>query len=298
MRTEDIQHATSEGIEKTILDVQDSFPAGSLEESIDALITTERVVMFEKTWCLFSRDAKEFLRCQLGVSLTTVPVDLCKNGDAVAHYVKHKTHHRTFPYIFVQGDFLGGFEEVNNLYSTGELQKAYLSELTQADRCEMELRELKSPLKPLFWFPEKVNANVVRLTGVLTCVSSLLACAFSLLSGFNWGPYIAYGVWLDFFLRILAGTCLSPLGRLATVLTWPMEPKPRVGRPKQFAACCGFLFAMCGSVSYLVNFPSHTITGSVFMGMLAIATGMEGVFDFCLGCAFFKIGIQLGLIPQ
>jgi len=183
---------------------------------------------------------------------------------------------------------------VNVLYNQGTLQKDHLSKLAQADQCEKVAA--MSTTKPLFWFPVTVNAHAVRSTGVLTC---LMAAASAVLSFFSpWGQYIAYYLLLDFVLRIAGGARIAPVGIIATFPTKFIDPKPRSGRPKQFASCCGFLFAMLASVFYLAPFPYHEYVGSLFMIILSICCGMEGFFDFCLGCVFFKIGLQLKLIPR
>ena len=294
--------ASNEAGETRILDLT---PYGkTMEQAAERLIEqNDKVLMFEKTWCLFSRDAKSFLIQQMGVSVVTVPLDLLPDqGQATLleqEYMKRRTRHRTVPIIFIKQEFLGGFEEVNALYSTGKLQDDFLDGLTQADRCEMEVRAAKSALKPLFWFPEKVNANQIRITGVLTCVASIISLLAAVVWEKTWGTYMAYGIFADFALRILAGGKLSPLGRIAQVFALlAEEPKIRVGRPKQFAACCGFLFCLCGSLGYLIPFPGHNYVGAGFYAGLALASGMEGFLDFCLGCVFFRLGINLGLIPK
>ena len=319
-----------EPTETKVLNVSEYCPSETLEESIDVMITNSSVLMFEKTWCLFCHDARDFLLHQLGVSIVTVPIDEAVNGSAIETYIRSKTGHSTYPAIFVKGDFLGGFEDVNAMYSTGELEAEYLKELTQADRCEMEVRAMRrGATQPLFWFPPKVNGHAVRMTGVLTCATALTSVATFFLTW--WGQYIALALAFDFCMRILAGSRFSFLGQLAGLLVSSLEPKPRMGRPKQFAgkrmlrrgksmqffcssltfglafavlpgfpplACCGLMFSTLAAVGYFVPFPYHEYVGAAFCAMLAGASGMEGFLDFCLGCVFFKIGIQLGIFPK
>lgn len=139
------------------------------------------------------------------------------------------------PLIFISGQFLGGFEDVNAMYSTGSLQTNYLNGLSNKEKCEKVAAI--STREPLFWFPQSVNGNVVRCTGVLTSVASL-TCVVAVHTTTSWGPYIAYYLVVDFVLRILAGSRLSLMGRLGTLLTALMKPDPRSGRPKQFASMC------------------------------------------------------------
>jgi hypothetical protein len=176
------------------------------------------------------------------------------------------------------------------------LQGEYLHDLTQADRCEEFIKKSDLSTKPLFWFPETVNAYVVRWTGVLTCMCSLVSAVT--VYWYDWGRYVAYGLLFDFILRLLAGAKVSFLGRIAMVLASCKEPKPRHGRPKQFATMCGIMFSGLGSLFYVLPFPYHDYIGIGFMAALAIASGMEGFLDFCLGCVFFKYGILLGVIPK
>lgn len=244
---------------------------------------------------LYQLSAKEFLTNQLGVDVHSIEVDVHPMGKDIRKYVMKKTGHKTTPVIFIKGQYLGGFEEVNNLYSSGDLEKKYLKGISQAEQCELMIADSKSAIKPLFWFPDKVNGKVVRITGVLTCLASAISAAFHWK---DWGAYIAYGILLDFVLRLFAGARASPLGRLAAVLALPLEPQPRAGRPKQFASMCGLMFSFFGSLFFILNFPGSNIIGAFFMGGLAIATGMEGFLDFCLGCFFFRIGMELGLIPK
>jgi len=204
-------------------------------------------------------------------------------------------HVYSSPWIFIEGEFVGGYEDVNSLYSNGELQNDYLNKLTQADKCD-KIASM-STTKPLFWFPEKVNAYVVRSTGILTCFVSAAGAVLSIFT--PWGYLIGYYLVLDFILRIIGGARISPIGIIAALPTKCMDPKPRSGRPKQFASMCGFMFSLLGAIFYLLSImPYHNYIGSVFLAILCICTGMEGFLDFCLGCVFFKIGLQLHLIPR
>ncbi len=268
----------------------------TLEERIDSFINEHDVVMFQKTWCLFSVDAQQFLIEQMRVSIHAIELDMHPLGKAIQKHVHQKTGHSTVPVIYVKGEFLGGFEDVNQLYATGRLQEEYLSDLTQADRCEEFIAKANIGIEPLFWFPATVNAYVIRLTGVLTCACSIVSAVS--VHWVVWGRYIAYALFFDFILRLFAGSRFSVVGRLATVLTSLIPPKPRHGRPKQFATMCGVMFSGLGSLFFVLDFPNHDYVGTAFMGGLSVAAGMEGFLDFCLGCVMFKYGIKLGLIPK
>lgn len=267
----------------------------SLGEKIDSLIAAHPVVMFNRTWCLFSVDAINFLVLQLNVPVHSIEIDVHPLGKEILKYISTKHNYHTTPFIFIQGEFLGGFSEVNALYAQGKLQEDYLVGLSQADRCEAFIQNGAYQMSTYFWFPEKVDANVVRLTGVLTFFASAVCAIMVHWEEFYWARYLAYAIALDFCLRLLGGARVSVFGRVAMLLALPMEPIPRMGKPKQFATCCGILFSGLGALFFLLPFPGHDIVGSAFMGGLAVATGMEGFLDFCVGCLFFRIGVNLGI---
>jgi glutaredoxin len=268
----------------------------TLAEQVESFIHMHPVVMFNRTWCLFSVDAMDFMVKQLQVSVHSLEVDIHPKGKEIIKYISQKTGQNTTPAIFIRGEFLGGFEEVNSLYATGALQRDYLGELSQADKCEEFINKAKLTTKPLFWFPEQVDAHVIRIGGLLICGTSLATSL--LVYWYSWGAYLSYGLAIDFLLRVLAGSFLSPLGRIAWLLAKLVGSKPRAGRPKQFAALCGLFFSTLASILYAIPVFGTNIAGSIVLALLACAAGMEGFLDFCVGCVVFKWGVKLGLISK
>jgi len=273
----------------------DAYEGSTLEDKVDTFIRSHPVVMINRTWCLFSVDAINFLVVQLNVPVHSIEVDVHPQGKEILKYVSEKRNYHTTPFIFIQGEFLGGFSEVNALYAQGKLQEDYLKDLSQADRCEAFIANSNYAMTTYFWFPDKVDGNIVRLTGVLTFFASALCATLVHWEQFFWAKYVAYAIAIDFVLRLLGGAKFSVFGRFAMLLALPLEPIPRMGRPKQFATCCGIIFSGLGSLAFLIPFPYHDIVGSAFMGGLAVAAGMEGFLDFCVGCVMFRIGVKLGI---
>jgi glutaredoxin len=269
----------------------------TLQEKIDDFIQVHPVAMFNRTWCLFSVDAQDFLIHDMHVSVHSIEVDIHPQGKEILKYIWKKTGHETTPVIFIRGEFLGGFDHVNALYSEGVLEREYLNGLSHADQCQEII--LKSNLRtdPIFWYPSMVDANAGKITSIMTsfvCIIALIATTL-----FSWGPYVTYGITVELFLRVLTGPTLSILCRIARVLALPMgNTTPRAGRPKQFATMFGLLVSILASISYLIPFVGHTMVGSVFVGLLAIALEIDGIFDYCLGCTIFKWGVKLGIISK
>lgn len=300
-RTENEGSTTKRGLDAQaqvyVVSDLDKFEGAKLEDKIDTLIDSYPVVMFNRTWCVFSLDAQNFLVGQMGVPVHSMEVDKHPQGKDILKYIYEKTSHKTTPAIFIKGEFLGGFEEVNSLYAQGKLEKECLEGLSQADRCEVYMATSHLFMKPYFWFPERVDGNVVRATGVLTFSAAAISIALELVDSLV-GRYISYALAADFFLRLIGGAKFSVFGRIALFIALPFDPMPRVGRPKQFATILGFTCSLLSSIFYLVEFPNHQIVGSTFIGILALATFMEGFFDFCIGCTIFKWGVQIGLLSK
>jgi glutaredoxin 3 len=266
-----------------------------LEDKVDSLIDAYPVVMFSRTWCLFCVDAQDFLVRQVGVPVHSVEVDKHPQGKDILKYVYEKTNHKSTPVIFIGGEFLGGFSEVNKLYAEGKLEEEYLRGLSQADRCQAFMEKSKLKLKPYFWFPEKVDGNVVRITGVVSCFVSALTAAL-VHSDPSFGRYIAYAIAIDYLLRLIGGARFSPLSWIGLLISMPFDPNPRLGRPKQFATFLGTTLAILASVFYAVDFANSDIVGSVLLGCLSVATFMEGFLDYCVGCTIFRWGVNMGLL--
>ena len=283
--------ATSMNI--TVVGDLGSYEGSTVEEQVDSIIQAHPVLMISKTWCPFSRDAKDLLGKQLGVKVYALEVNTHPQGSAVFRYLSATHDHYTVPIIFLNGAFVGGCDDLKALHQTGELERVYLKGLihrkqtTSTDKVEtakLVPMERSKAMNPPFWFPNHVNNWVIRLTGFQVFCLSVLSAAFHYEI---WGRYLAVGLLVDFGLRLVAGAHLSPLGMTSTVLTSFFKPDFRPGPPKQFAAFCGVFFTFMGTLFYFLDFHYHDVVGAVWMGMLAFAAGLEAFLDFCLGCLFY-----------
>ena len=66
----------------------------SLNEKVDAFTRQHGVVMVNRSWCLFSVDAMDFL-VQMGVHVHTLEVDTHPQGSLIRKYLSDKYKHRT-----------------------------------------------------------------------------------------------------------------------------------------------------------------------------------------------------------
>jgi glutaredoxin len=105
----------------------------------------------------------------VGVPVHSVKVDKHPQGKDILKYVYERTNDKKTPVILMKGEFLGAYDEVNTLYT-----EEYLQGLSQADRCQAFIEKSKLKAMPYFWFPEKVDGNVGRITDVVSCFVSAL----------------------------------------------------------------------------------------------------------------------------
>jgi uncharacterized membrane protein len=150
-----------------------------------------------------------------------------------------------------------------------------------------------SPMAPrdVFRFPNPVNEVSVRLVA-----GGAAIIAWTTL-GTRWPyllPVLAYG----FVARVLSGPTLSPLGQVVTrVITPRLHARPRLipGPPKRFAQGIGAVLATAATLLWFVA--GLHLAALVLVALVGIATTLESVFAFCIGCRIFDILMRLGLIP-
>lgn len=84
------------------------------------LLTQIRVVLFEVE---VSREGKGWLIfCNMTMSKWSIYLFSLGYGCDISHFLTIKTGY-DFPKIFIKGQHIGGFDELNNLYRSGELDK-------------------------------------------------------------------------------------------------------------------------------------------------------------------------------
>jgi len=142
----------------------------------------------------------------------------------------------------------------------------------------------------VFTFPQTINEKAARVIGGVVAVTLVVV----LLTGAYWlAVPIAYGYWA----RMLSGSTLSPLGRLASDVVAPRlgAPKPVSGPPKRFAQGMGAAFSTGGAVAWALG---ATTVADVLLGMLLVAATLEAVFALCLGCKVFGLLMRAGIVPD
>jgi len=105
--------------------------------------------------------------------------------------------------------------------------------------------------------------------------------------------FVVLGLAIDFFMRLLFGGLISPIGVVSNLVVIHQKPLYGCGPPKQFAALCGFTMS---ALSAALLLSGEQLGGTIVIGMLIAPTGAEGVFDFCLGCWIFAHAIRLKIV--
>src|SRR5579864_886798 len=142
----------------------------------------------------------------------------------------------------------------------------------------------------IFSFPNPVNEKAARAVAGVVFVLSVV----TLVTGVYWLLIpLAYGFWA----RVLTGPTLSPLGWTAQNLIAPRlgERKPVPGPPKRFAQGMGAVMST-GALVFGLILGHHTVA-DVLLGLMVIASGLESIFAYCLGCQVFSWLMRAGLIP-
>ncbi|KAJ1647545.1 hypothetical protein J3B02_003118 [Coemansia erecta] len=94
------------------------------EVKVRKLIKRHRVMVFSKTYCPYSRHAKQLLsqyRDGRGLDYTVLEADLEPDPAAIKAALGAVSGHLTFPNIFVDGKSLGGSDDLASMHKSGEL---------------------------------------------------------------------------------------------------------------------------------------------------------------------------------
>jgi Domain of unknown function (DUF4395) len=146
-------------------------------------------------------------------------------------------------------------------------------------------------MQSLFSFPNPVNEKAARVVAATVLLVSIMILATS----WYWLLVpLAYG----FVARVLTGPTLSPLGRLASDYIAPRlgAPRPVSGPPKRFAQGIGAVLTTAAAVLALA-LNEHAVADALLVAMV-VASGLESIFAYCLGCRIFSLLMRAGLVPE
>jgi len=87
---------------------------------VDFYIDNNRVCIFSKTTCVFCNKAKQLLE-SCNITPLVVELDQLQEGQVLHQQLISKTNHTTVPNIFINGNHIGGYSELEQLFKNGKL---------------------------------------------------------------------------------------------------------------------------------------------------------------------------------
>lgn len=87
------------------------------------MIATKKVVVISKTYCPYSRQAKQILAHYTidAKDIKVWDIESDENCVEIQQYMKKLTGSSTVPRVFINGKFVGGGEDIERLHRSGEL---------------------------------------------------------------------------------------------------------------------------------------------------------------------------------
>ncbi|KAI8364237.1 thioredoxin-like protein [Blakeslea trispora] len=110
--------------EQEMIDMQhEENETPTLKQEIEQLIRQNTLIVFSKTYCPFSKNAKRLLNSfNLKEPLTVVEVDLRDDDYEVKMVLKEISGRDTFPNVFLNGKTIGGSDDLEALNQADQLE--------------------------------------------------------------------------------------------------------------------------------------------------------------------------------
>ncbi|RDB16507.1 Glutaredoxin-C4 [Hypsizygus marmoreus] len=94
----------------------------SVKELVDSAIAENKIAIFSKSWCPYSKKAKALFAEEFPQVQTTIfELDERDDGSAIQEYLLKVSGQRTVPNIFVNGQHVGGSDDVRASFNQGKL---------------------------------------------------------------------------------------------------------------------------------------------------------------------------------
>lgn len=309
------------------------------------LLRSLPIALVGKTTCAYSLEANSTLASAAANAggadiVSSFWIDSMVGGTAIHNALKQELKQSTVPYVFINGEFFGGCDDIKKLHAAGTLApKLYAAASAHglgSPKAKTKSTDSKtaSPLvngahsdkgahsepivpdehfidpnskpvvadgvpqvyPPLFYFPEVVDSNVIRLTAIQV----VTICIIGIVARKNvWSHYLILGLVMDNLARLFFGTGPSPLGQLARCVAVFLKPSFRPGIPKQFAIFCGtFMSVVAAIFLFTTGFDPEEIIPSIFLAVYAFLALLECSIDFCMGCVMFGWMVKLHILPK
>ncbi|KAN0133321.1 thioredoxin-like protein [Lactarius tabidus] len=96
----------------------------SAKDIVESAIAKGQVVIFSKSWCPYSKKAKDLIASKYGeAELTVLELDEREDGPALQDYLAEKTNQRTVPNVFIKQAHIGGNDDLQALHNKGGIKE-------------------------------------------------------------------------------------------------------------------------------------------------------------------------------
>uniref|UniRef100_A0A915PP93 Glutaredoxin domain-containing protein n=1 Tax=Setaria digitata TaxID=48799 RepID=A0A915PP93_9BILA len=95
-----------------------------VEQFVDELIKSKKVVVVSKSWCIYCKRVRKALAAYpLQDVMEWIDINKRPDGRKILNYTRQITGSRTLPRIFIGGEFFGGCNELYASKKNGVLEK-------------------------------------------------------------------------------------------------------------------------------------------------------------------------------
>lgn len=143
-----------------------------------------------------------------------------------------------------------------------------------------------------FKFPNPVNEHSARFVAAGVACMSLILVAFDQI-------WILIPLTYGFIARVSTGPTMSPLGQFVTRILVPKlnrKPKYVPGPPKRFAQGIGASLSIAACIAWFSY--DSTTPARIIISLILVASSLESVIGFCLGCWIFSYLMKWNIVPK
>ncbi|KAL7670034.1 hypothetical protein ACOME3_004976 [Neoechinorhynchus agilis] len=153
-----------------------------IQEFVQSLLRKHKLVMFSKSYCIFSNTAKSVLNRYGKIEdLVIVELEDMEDCDSIQNYLKTLCDGvKTVPRIFLDGKCIGGGMDINQLNNEGKLVPMLVDAGVKLDMEKVKTFELASKAESSSQFAKKFVDDI--LDGYMVVVFSKRYCPFCLLA--------------------------------------------------------------------------------------------------------------------
>lgn len=92
------------------------------EDTVWTAINQHPLVLFSKSYCPYCKKTKETLAA-LGANPVVFELDLREDGQAIQNFLFRLTHQATVPNVFIKAKSIGGNDNTQDMFRSGELEE-------------------------------------------------------------------------------------------------------------------------------------------------------------------------------